>query len=211
MFTIVYTVHMATSPAIRRSNQREELRSIILDAAREMFVEEGFEAFSMRKLAARVGYSPASIYQHFASKDALFQTLVQGSFQALVEVQAQAAANVDAPGPVAALKRGMHSYVRFGLDHPNEYRLAFLMPASGKRSASAEAAFDSLRRRVEACIAAGLFRAIDAELAAQSLWVAVHGVTSLLIVKPSFPWVEKDRLIEQVIHNAVQGMVVPEI
>jgi AcrR family transcriptional regulator len=200
---------MATSPAIRRSQYRAELRELILESAREMFVEEGFEAFSMRKLADRVGYSPASIYQHFAGKDALFQALVEESFRGLVQAQANADAGSD-PGPLAALKRGLLTYVRFGIDHPNEYRLAFLMPAVGDRSPTAVAAFDSLLRRVSACIQAGVLRPIDPELAAQSLWVTVHGVTSLLIVKPGFPWVDKDRLIEQVINNALQGLVVPD-
>lgn len=200
---------MSTSPALRRTRHREELRSIILDAAREMFVGEGFESFSMRKLAERVGYSPASLYQHFASKEALFQTLVQQSFEALVKNQAQAVATGGEAGPLAALDRGLRAYVRFGLDHPNEYRLAFLMPSASTRSESSIVAFESLRRRVTACIEAGVFRPVDPELAAQSLWAAVHGITSLLIVKPAFPWTDHNQLIEQVIHNALQAMAQP--
>ena len=209
MFIIVYSVHMATSAAIRRSQQRDELRSIILNAAQEMFIGEGFEAFSMRRLAERVGYSPASIYMHFENKEALFQTLVEKSFQGLVQAQAAAGGSGDL-GPLDSLTRGLHTYVRFGLDHPNEYRLAFLMPSGVSPAQAASTAFESLRRRVDVCIQGGLFRLKNAELAAQALWAAVHGVTALLIVKPNFPWVERESLIRQVIHNALQGMVVPE-
>jgi AcrR family transcriptional regulator len=177
-----------------------------------MFVDEGFEAFSMRRLADRVGYSPASIYLHFENKDAIFQTLVEESFKGLLKAQQEAAALAEDSGPVETLKRGLRSYVRFGIEHPNEYRLAFLMPsAKGSRPQSASSSFDSLCSRVRKCEEAGLLRPIDPEFAAQSLWVAVHGVTSLLIVKPNFPWVDQNLLIEQVIQSAVQGIMAPEM
>jgi AcrR family transcriptional regulator len=195
---------------MRRSQYRKELRTLILDTARELFVGEGFESFSMRKLADRVGYSPAALYQHFASKEAIFDALVDQSFSALLAAQSTAAVPASDVGPVESLRRGLRGYVQFGLEHPNEYRLAFLMPPSNTRPQSAVTAFDSLRRRVLACIEAGALRPVDAELAAQTLWAEVHGITSLLIVKPSFPWVQTDTLIEQVIQNAIQGIVLPE-
>jgi AcrR family transcriptional regulator len=176
-----------------------------------MFVDEGFEAFSMRRLAERVGYSPASIYLHFENKDAIFQTLVDESFKGLLKAQAEAAASAGDAGPVETLKRGLRAYVRFGIEHPNEYRLAFLMPsARGARPQSASSSFESLCSRVRACVEAGVLRRINPELAAQSLWVAAHGVTSLLIVKPNFPWVDQSLLIEQVIQSAVLGIIAPE-
>jgi AcrR family transcriptional regulator len=64
---------MVSTSTLRRLRYRQELRTLILDTAREMFLTEGFEAFSMRKLAEGVGYSPAALYQHFASKEAIFE------------------------------------------------------------------------------------------------------------------------------------------
>ena len=201
---------MVSASTLRRLRYRQELRTLILDTAREMFLTEGFEAFSMRKLAEGVGYSPAALYQHFASKEAIFEALVDESFSALLAAQGHAAASAAEAGPIESLRRGLRANVRFGLEHPNEYRLAFLMPPSSNRPQSAVTAFDSLRRRVLACVEAGVLRPINPELAAQALWAAVHGVASLLIVKPSFPWVEPDLLIEQVIKNAIEGIVMPE-
>jgi len=205
---------MATSPSFRRARYRGELRAVILDAARKLFIADGFEAFSMRKLAQQVGYSPASLYQHFSSKDELFQCLVQESFGKLAETIRSAAEaqgkDAQKADPVELLRSGLRAYIRFGLEHPHEYRFVFLMPASQKPSETGLAAFRSLRHKVETCILTGRFRPVDPDMAAQVLWATVHGLISLLITRPSFPWVEKDMLIGQLVDNALRGMVAPE-
>ena len=190
----------------RREKHREELRRAILDAARDLFVREGYESFSMRKLAERIDYSPASIYKHFESKDQIFQCLVQESFAALVELQARSNANLEQV-PISALKRGLRTYVDFGLQNPNHYRFAFLMQPTVPAPYMRNEAFESLHRKVAQCIQGKLFRTKDVDTAAQSLWAAVHGVTSLLIVKPQFPWVNHETLIGQVIDSAVEGLL----
>lgn len=196
----------ATSPSARRSLYRHELRAIILDTARKLFIADGLEAFSMRKLAQLVGYSPASIYQHFSSKDELFHCLVQESFGKLAEMIRRATDEAQPSDPVEILRRGLHAYIRFGLQHPHEYRFAFLMPASQKPSETGLSAFRSLRQRVEACVQAGGFRAVDPDLAAQVLWSTIHGLVALLIARPNFPWVEQDLLISQLVDNTLRGM-----
>src|SRR6202158_6237449 len=69
----------------RRQQHREELRRVILDAAREIFVHQGYERFSMRKLAEKIEYSPGSVYLHFNSKEELFECLVEESFARLLK------------------------------------------------------------------------------------------------------------------------------
>ena len=59
----------------RRERERSETREKILDTARELFVEEGFDGVSMRKIAERVEYSPTAIYMHFADKEQLFMEI----------------------------------------------------------------------------------------------------------------------------------------
>ena len=61
---------------LRREQYRAELRTQILDAAREIFARDGYENFSMRKLAQHIEYSPGSIYLHFRNKEELFESLV---------------------------------------------------------------------------------------------------------------------------------------
>jgi len=59
------TVQIATRTL--RERHKDELTGEILAAARDLFVHEGYESFSMRKLAAAVGCSAGAIYNHFAS------------------------------------------------------------------------------------------------------------------------------------------------
>src|SRR5260221_9833654 len=70
------------SLAIRHRQEREkqELRQAILAAAGELFLEQGYERFSMRKVAERIGYSPTTIYLYFRDKDDLLFTVIDDGF-----------------------------------------------------------------------------------------------------------------------------------
>ncbi len=194
--------------ATRRAEYKRQLRAEILDAARELFVRDGYESFSMRRLAVRVDYSPASLYLHFKNKQELFGCLVENSFTALMDALAALRAGED-QDPVTTLKKGLRTYVDFGLRNRNQYRFAFLLqPALRTRPYKPHAAFRTLRQMVGRCIKAKRFRNRDVEAMSQALWAAVHGVTSLLIQRPTFPWVARQKLIEQVINSAVGGLLV---
>src|SRR5260370_1927832 len=69
----------------RRQKRKEELRRVILDAAREIFVHEGYEKFSMRKLAEKIEYSPGRVYLYFKNKEELFECLVAERFARLLK------------------------------------------------------------------------------------------------------------------------------
>src|SRR5215218_3053905 len=67
----------------RQERDREAVRRAILDAARELFVAEGFQNVSIRKIAERIEYSPAAIYGYFPSKDDIFFALAEEGFRLL--------------------------------------------------------------------------------------------------------------------------------
>lgn len=192
----------------RREKHKKELRAEMLDAAREIFGRDGYEGFSMRKLAKKLEYSPANIYLYFKDKNEIFDRLVEESFALLLEVlpQPEDASHED---PVVLLKRSLHTYVRFGLSHPNHYQFAFLLrPAGQVRPHKQRAAYESLLLKVRRCIEKKRFRTPDVDITAQALWAAVHGITSLLIQRPAFPWVEQNKLIRRVIDSAVDSLLV---
>jgi AcrR family transcriptional regulator len=204
MFSMLNSVHM--SALSRRRKQKEELRRLILDAARDIFVHQGYEGFSLRKLAEKIEYSPASVYLHFKSKEALFERLVEESFERLLKTLTSLRKGQEQESPVEELKKAMRAYVEFGLRNPNDYRLAFtLRPPVEKRPYKVHGSFDVLRFMVKRCVKERCFRAVDVETTAQALWASVHGITSLLIQRPAFPWVPKKALIAQVISAAVDS------
>lgn len=192
--------------AARRAQHREELRTEILDAAREIFVKSGYEGFSIRKLARSVGYSPAAIYLHFESKEELFDVLVEESFAHLYE-GLSVLLRERGKDPVQQLRRGLRLYVAWGLRFPNEYNIAFVVQNPSKRPYKTHRAFDVARSLVKLCLAGSRAGEREVESSAQALWAATHGITSLLIQRPSFPWVSKDRLIDDVIDAAVRGAI----
>ena len=115
----------------RRQRERDEVRAKIMDAARELFAKEGIEAVSMRKIADAVEYSPTIIYQHFADKDALLHELCSEDFGALARSISVEIAKV--ADPIKRIEQIGLAYARFGIEHPNHYRLMFMTPYHGKR------------------------------------------------------------------------------
>ena len=184
---------------------RANARRTILDAAREAFVRHGYESVSMRTLADRVGCSHGSLYLYFQDKEAIFDALVRESFDQL------AAALRSLRGrrgdPVRFLKRAGRKYVEFGLENPGAYEFAFILRRPGGRQ-KPQLAYEYLRAAVQRCIDAKRLRTRDVEVASQALWAAVHGITSLLILRPRFPWANKKTLIATVVDSAVDGLLV---
>jgi AcrR family transcriptional regulator len=196
----------------RRAREKEELRREILDAARDLFVEVGYEAVSMRKIAEKIEYSPTTIYLHFRDKSDLLDCICSDTFSQLVE--RLKAISRDEPDPVLALKSGLRAYIDFGLEHPAHYKVAFMMPhahhcdpESPSRSDEAgQRAFNCLMQLVAASVEAGALRTDHVKLTTQMLWSAIHGLTSLYITHPAIPWVDRQGLITHLLDTLVKGL-----
>jgi AcrR family transcriptional regulator len=181
----------------RRQRERDEVRERILDAARELFVECGYEGVTMRKVAERIEYSPTTIYLHFADKETLFRELCNTDFAQLAAVFQKLALIPDA---LQCLRACASAYIQFAVDHPNQYRLMFLTPRPHARSDENipgkgdpnEDAYAFLNQIVTSALEAGLFRPEynDVHLICQTLWAAVHGVAALEITHKSDVWVQ---------------------
>ena len=187
---------------------KDSTRGTILNAAREIFARDGYDGFSMRRLAADLGCAVGTPYVHFKSKEQLFQALVEQSFERLHQFLSGLRDRHQNGDPVVLLKKGMNTYIQFGLQNPNDYRLAFLLRSpAANQPYRVHPAFGMMRFMVARCIAEKRFREVDAETVAQALWAAIHGITSLLIQRPNFPWVGRAKVIEQVINNAVDSLI----
>ena len=192
--------------AERRARHKEALRQRILDAARDVFVREGYESVSMRKIAAQIDYSPTTIYLHFKDKADLLDSLCEEIFQRIAqEFEPIAAQQLD---PIQRLRTWLRAYVEFGLKHPDDYRVAFLIQRRGYLSehSSGGRIYRSLRSTVEECMAHGQLRPDRPDVASQCLWAAVHGITSLLVIHPEFPWADRAQLIELAIDSTLRGL-----
>lgn len=181
-------------PKERREREREEIRTRILDAARELFANEGVESVTMRRIADRIEYSPTAIYFHFRDKEALLAELCDCDFRSFAHGFIEIAQIAD---PVERLRAAGQAYVSFGLNNPSHYRLMFMTPKTAEASTIAkgnpeEDSYAFLKGIVAELMAQGKFRddITDIDLAAQVMWSAMHGLVSLEIAKCKDEWVE---------------------
>ena len=180
-------------PRERREREREEIRTRILDAARELFANEGVESVTMRRIADRIEYSPTAIYFHFRDKDALLAELCDCDFRAFAQGFIAISQIAD---PVERLRAAGQAYVSFGLNNPSHYRLMFMTPKTAESTIAKgnpeEDAYAFLKVIVAELMEQGRFRdgITDVDLVSQVIWSAVHGLVSLEIAKCKDEWVE---------------------
>ena len=208
------TAARATSSSPRRTRARrgegEKLREQVLEAAERLLVETGDEeAVTIRAVADAVGVTPPSVYLHFADKDELLFAICERHFAQLDRVTEKAAAGSNDLLEALAL-RGK-AYIRFGVEHPEQYRILFMRkPSHTPEDFQVDrlrdaAAFNHLVEHVARCVHAGLFEG-DPLMISLGLWATVHGLTSLLISKPDFPWPELDAVSDHVCRTAIRGL-----
>jgi AcrR family transcriptional regulator len=202
----------------RQEREKLETREKIMNAARELFMENGYEGVSMRQIAQKIEYTPTTIYGHFQDKQELFLQICHQDFAKLAASFVKVAKILD---PVERLRKIGQVYIDFGLENPNQYRTMFMEPhplvseettrLMGKGNPE-EDAYEFLRSTVAEAMQAGAFREDlkDVDLIAQTVWAGVHGVISLQIAKCSDPWVPWRSLKKRadlMIESQLQGLL----
>src|ERR1700732_3721083 len=164
----------------KRKGEGVQRRAEILDAAKQLFVEEGYAATTIRRIAAKLGVSSTALYVYFPDKDAILVEICDATFAGLIveleEVRRDATDPLDAPA------KSLERYIRFGLRHPNEYELTFvtrrskelqkLKPENEKLGMQA---FGRFYDCVDAVVRTNVTNESDTQLLTQQLWAAIHG------------------------------------
>lgn len=200
----------------RREREKDQTRTCIMDAARELFASEGYEAVSMRRIAQEIEYSPTAIYVHFADKQTLFREICADDFAKLASVFTKLASITE---PLRQICEIGQAYIRFALQYPNHYKMMFMTShhhEPGEELPAAKGnpdvdAYAFMKASVQRAIDAKLFRSDlkDANLVAQTLWAVAHGVASLQIVKGNDPWIEWASIelrAKTALESAITGM-----
>lgn len=196
----------------RREREKENLRQEILDAASEMFATEGYANVSMRKIADQIEYSPTTIYLYFKDKNDLLNQICEDTFGKLYAV----VSNIQDESTTAleCLQQGIRAYIEFGLAHPHHYEVTFITPIMDYlgeeihpfEGSMGERTFGFLRSQVALCVAEESLKKGDVDAMSQTVWAAMHGLTSLLISHTDFPFAAKEKLIECLTEMIINGM-----
>jgi AcrR family transcriptional regulator len=196
----------------RKVREKVNLRQAILDAAQELFVKDSFANASMRKIAEKIEYSPTTIYLYFKDKRDIFNNLMEDYFSRLKKAMKEVGDIND--DLLTRMKKEMKIYITFGLENPNYYRLAFMSTpdiASDKfldKGQTGTEIFQNLRATITECVNQGLFKPMNIDLIQQIIWSMNHGITSLIISTPDFPWFDREILIQQSIDCTIDAFIV---
>ncbi|MFT5883778.1 MAG: AcrR family transcriptional regulator [Arcticibacterium sp.] len=182
--------------ADRKERERAELRSKILEAAKKLFLEEGFEKTSIRNIAELIEYSPGTIYLYFKDKNELLFELHVEAFQALI----LALSNILlAENAVDRLEHMGNNYIKFAFENPELYNLMFIMEApmetlecNNEIWDDGMKAFELLRYLVTDCQKEGYLSSYDLDDASLMIWSFVHGLVTLKSRKRLEMFSEKD-------------------
>jgi len=159
-----------------------DVRTRIAGAAHDLFLEEGIDGVSMRKVAERVGVTAPAIYRYFRDKDELLHEIVVSGMNTLQEYLKPALAGED---PLGRLRQLSEAYLDFALEQPRYFDFAFLFPRRAFRRIPDEiqqhnwTTLGLALEQVAHCVQAGLFRKEDPEQLAILLWSTVHGLVIL--------------------------------
>jgi AcrR family transcriptional regulator len=187
-------------------------RAEILRAAERIFVAEGYEGATIRKIADEVGVSSTCLYMHFRDKDEILLEICTAAMEALLAMNNEISAR--SADPVERVRAMLTAYVEFALDNPNAYRLVFCAsPLAGsgeKQQATHELGtqcFERFTGVVREIAAQGRLKSGDPRTTHQALWAACHGLVSLMITKPNIDWAEPAVITRMLIDGLLFGLI----
>src|SRR5919199_820237 len=194
----------------RSRNPRGEghrLREELIEAASKLLTRgTSEEALSLRAVAREVGIAPTSIYLHFRDKEEILWEVSEARFRELGQHMDKMAAQ--ASSPAEALRARAIAYCRYGLDHPNHYRVLFGSEPieKAKRSLSKLPGgwvFEGLRGSVARALRSEGAARTDPFLSTLVLWATLHGFVTLRVNKPQFPWPPIEQLVDATLETYI--------
>jgi AcrR family transcriptional regulator len=196
----------------RHEREREAVRRAILDAARDLFVREGYANVSIRKIAERIEYSPAAIYGYFPSKDDIFFALAEEGFRLLYGDPARFA-EIDVLPPLERIRTIFWRLYEFSTEHPQYFALMFVdrtvprISREYERFQFARQMKERLIQQIERCARDGFLpRDIPPGAAFRLLSTGLIGVAVLRLSERLGPDEDADAMARDALEVAIAGL-----
>ena len=208
----------------KRRGEGHTRRDEILAAAKALFIEEGYGATTIRKIAERVGVSAPALYLYFKDKDEIMLALCDQTFGHLIELF-QGIECLEC-SPRDRLRQMGEAYIKFGLEHIGEYRLIFMeeqAPEPVRHTGHRADLSDPEQPGIKGAVAFAMLERQFIELqkggaklphspvtCAELCWMACHGLVSAFINEPDFPWSDRQELIRGMVDLTIRGFAPPQ-
>ena len=216
------SVFSTTAPGGRKKRgEGHTRRDEILQAAKDLFLEQGYDNTTIRRIADRVGVSAPALYLYFQDKEQMMLALCDQTFGHLLRSIEEIERNIAEPRQ--RIRSFGEAYLKFGLEHPDEYRLIFMgnnVPESMRKIGHRMPTDDPTRpgvggslvfKRLVAILieaeVSGLKLNYAPDTCAELCWMGIHGVVSALIMKPDFPWSNRDTLMNGMLDIVLKGIL----
>ncbi len=194
----------------RHDRERQAITDSILTAARDLFVAEGYQSVSIRKIAERIEYSPAAIYSYFASKDDIFLALAAEGFHRLDEKVRSAMKGAD---PLDDVRACWWAFFQFSQEQPAYFQLMFV-DHSVPRVTEQWEGFEFLQQMlgqavgaIQNAIDAGAFpKTLNPNAAMHMLWAALIGPAVVGIRHRLASGEDYDALAHDVLNATIAGL-----
>jgi AcrR family transcriptional regulator len=194
----------------RQDRERQAVTASILTAARDLFVAEGYQSVSIRKVAERIEYSPAAIYSYFASKDDIFLALAAEGFHRLDE---KVRAGMTTDDPLENVRGCWWAFYEFSQEHPAYFELMFV-DRSVPRITQQWEGFEFLQQMlthavsaIQLAIDAGRFPAtLSPNAAMHMLWASLIGPAVVGIRHRLASGEDYDALARDVLNATIAGL-----
>jgi AcrR family transcriptional regulator len=193
----------------RQQQAREATRRAILDAALELFVKDGYAQVSIRKIAARIEYSPGAIYSYFPSKDDIFFALAEEGFRLL---GARQLVGEQSDGIEGVRQTAWHLY-QFSKDQPQYFALVFLdrhvprVAREYERFPFMSEMRARIRARMQRCVDEGVFPStLDAHVALRLICAPIFGIAALHLSHRLAPGGYAGALARDAIDTTIAGL-----
>jgi AcrR family transcriptional regulator len=170
--------------AERREREKKQLKRMILKTAMDLFIADGYERVSIRRIADKIEYSPGTIYLYFKDKDDIFYQLQEEAFDEYHKFQRKVGEIAD---PLDRLIKLGENYLTFAMNNPEHYELMFILKAPMRKIeepaewSGGMRAFNQLRDIVAEGMEKGRIRGENVDVVTMTMWTNVHGMASLII------------------------------
>lgn len=198
----------------RREAEKEALKKKIIDAASEILINEGYTNLSIRKIAAKIEYSPGIIYHYFKDKSEILSFIIKRGQTKVSKIISETL--IDENEPENSIINVLRKYIEFMLEEKETSR-AVLMNNIDAENLNIKMLYEGVSKDKKSissmcdCIQMGIdngrFKKVDVELTAQIIWTSTYGLISRLIIEKNVPKEQAQKLIEHHLQFVINGLM----